>query len=71
MCSFSLSRGEGNFDLFKASPEIEEWARAQVEKAPAWSAEKCRRIGALLGLELIPEQPADQDGTDDASQGAA
>jgi hypothetical protein len=39
------------------SPEAEEWGRVQAERAPRWSAEKRRRVAALLGLVLPEDAP--------------
>jgi hypothetical protein len=36
-----------------------EWGRIQAAKAPRFSAERRRRIAALLGLTLPPEPPAE------------
>ncbi|KPM55361.1 hypothetical protein ACG83_08200 [Frankia sp. R43] len=33
----------------------EEWGRVQAAKAPVWSAEKRRRVAALLGLVLAED----------------
>jgi hypothetical protein len=33
-----------------------EWGRRRAAESPAWSEEKWRRVGAILGLEL--DEPA-------------
>jgi hypothetical protein len=37
--------------------EVEEWGRVQAARAPRWSAEKRRRVAALLGLSLPEDAP--------------
>lgn len=45
------------------SPEAVAWGKRQASRSPRWSETKWRRVGTLLGVELItsdkPEQKPD------------
>jgi hypothetical protein len=53
--------------------DAREWGRRQAEASPVWSEDKWRRVGAILGIELVnpdrcPQPDADAaDGEDQAA----
>jgi hypothetical protein len=38
--------------------DAREWGRRQAEASPVWSEEKWRRVGAILGVELVNKDNA-------------
>lgn len=39
--------------------DAREWGRRQAEASPVWSEEKWRRVGAILGVELLSRDVCD------------
>ncbi|MES9541890.1 hypothetical protein [Actinomadura sp. NPDC000600] len=39
--------------MLQPTPEAVEWGKRQAAKSPQWSDAKWKRIGALLGVQLL------------------
>jgi hypothetical protein len=42
------------------SAAAREWGQRQAAASPKWTEEKWRRVAAVLGMELVPMPPGDE-----------